>query len=325
MQPDSLQVGTFPTALGRQVSRGSHAPLASSVKRDDSAAERGSAAAAQNSEICTESRLQLSGTGWTFPIQLRDSVVTMPGKGQAPTVPLDGATLQQCQPESENEKKQRTVQTKPFPAADMQRASAKQILQPVLMADTSVGTAGLLRLTGDGWALPIKLLSPHMQTPQHAHRIQQDVLQLQMHMQTPQEAYHIQPGGVASDCSSGVGTADTIELSGQGWAMPVRLHDTVDEDAHMPLIPPKQAMPAGMPPPLLVVKADIHESPAQDYRNCQCSTLHAECDLPLISSGHHLIGQDKACMVSPSHEQYCTGATGRVTSSTLKCEMLVQP
>ena len=96
-------------------------------------------------------------------------------------------------------------------------------------------------------------------------------------------------------------TAGTIELAGQGWAMPVRLHETLDEGTHMALVPPEQTTPLGMPPPLLALKAGIQVSPAQDLLNSRRrGTLDTGCELPLELSGHHGLGNTIPARVYPA-------------------------
>ena len=182
-----VQPSTVPkkTALDSQISRGAHAPVASSVRRDDTAAEESSSSAANCGSLASQGFV-LSGAGWIIPIMVKDGLSALPEKGASTAEPSNEEAAQQCWPQHQDETAQAEINEAP------------------------------------------------------------------------------------SECSSYLSTANTLQLSGQGWTMPVRLHDTMDEaSSKLPEVArnaPKQG---------LAIKSDTHGASAQEL----LSSIHDAADI----------------------------------------------
>ena len=204
----------------------------------------------------------------------------MPDECQSNAGPPERVTTQL---ESDAAVSQHAPQLEPPSAVAMQNLHTEERLsQTAGNADSARKPALMLRLSGDGWALPIRLDSQHRDcnTPRLVRQTpRRDTLQARVSQAT-------------SECSSYLSTANTIQLSGQHWAMPVSLHGPLSEEKSPCALQllcgraqcaPVQAMTPLRPQPQLAIKAGTQTTLAQELPNSLGGTSDAECKLAKMS------------------------------------------
>ena len=160
-------------------------------------------------------------------------------------------------------------------------------------------------LSGPGWTIPIRLKGCPYTLPNKgattAGSLDKVNLQ-QCQAQCQGGTAQAEVNEAASECSSYQSTANTLQLSGQGWAMPVRMHGTINEAAKLPRKAgdaPKQA---------IAIKPEIHGGSAQEPLNSQGVTADTGCE--------YRIQAPVTLHISPAsqvlHNVGCTDNAGRI-------------
>ena len=173
VQPHSLPETP---ALERQSSEGAYAPVARNMRSKDSAAAGGVVNSAISSGFGSEGVLELSGVGWTIPITLK-GVSLLPDEGASVASLPDQA---QCQPQCDDS----TLQ------AHINEATSE--------CSSYLSTANALQLSGQGWAMPLRLHGRKSETsevPEEARK-------------APKQALAIKPGPAQECLNSQEDTAD---------------------------------------------------------------------------------------------------------------------
>ena len=237
--------------------------VASTVMRGAAAAEEGTMIASSGSKRETADSLQLSGDGWAISIRLHDSVSRCPLIGQPDVSVRSQPTLQQGLHQQNRDAtggqqsmhcKLPTVPTAMLAGRPDQRLgqTATDITQrdasdpgPEDGIDSSQGsmqsTAGTVQLSGDDRARPIS---------NHAHH------EAQQSPLTAKQKQQGRPAPASHDGADFQDSTNTMQLSGQGWAMPVKLHGLVAEGINLSasllhkgdVVPPQQAGVGCKPP-----------------------------------------------------------------------------
>ncbi len=277
-QPSLLKSSSIPVIHGQHILKDS-ALRANAVMRGAAAAEEGTAIASPGSEGETAHSLQLSGDGWTLPIRLRRPVSPLPLKGQPDSCILSQPVMQHGlhQQNWDAARGQQSIRCKlPIVPTAMHTGCPDQRLGQTVTdriqrdapdpgpeddIDPSQGsmqsTAGTVQLSGDGGAVPIS---------NGAHHEEQN------HPLTAKQRWQGHPAPASKDGADLQGSTNTMQLSGQGWAVPVKLHDPTAEGINLSasllhkgdVAPPQQAG-WGCRPPVLPVPWDEPQSiTAQD-------------------------------------------------------------
>ena len=270
-QPGLFKSSPIPTTHRQHILEDS-ALVASTVMRGAAAAEEGTARGSPGSRGETADTLQLSGDGWTLPIRLRRSVSTSPLEGQPDLCVLSQPALQQGlhQHNTDATGGQQSMHCKlPIVPTAMHTGCSDQRLGqtatdrtqrdasdpgPEDGIDPSQGsmqsTAGTVQLLGDDRALPIST---------HAHH------QAQHHPLTAKQRRQGCPAPASHDGADLQGSTNTMQLSGQGWAMPVKLHDPVAGGINLSAS--------------LLYKGDV-ALPQQAGQECKPPVLRVPCEKP---------------------------------------------
>ena len=247
----------------RQVRGGADSPVDSSVRKDKYAAGERPFSAVHSSKCDTEACFQLCVDGQTPPFTQHESIDAERQDDRSIANSFTGAILHQPQLETYAARRWQTEQLKPTSDAAKQIIPVEQTHgQPAEEGDTSLTAPCMPQRSGVLRALPGRL-----------HKSDASSTMCVALGEAPQE--HSEQGEVtdeaASACSSSESIARrcarTLQLSGQGWAMPVRLRDPVEEGIHLSasllheeaLAPPKQAPSPQKLTPLPAIKADKQE------------------------------------------------------------------